>query len=206
MRWPTGARPWPSTTGRRVDAAPTALLGAIHGGVGVPQQAVGGGGVVGDGDAKAGRTAEVLISDSHGRFSACRTRSAISRSRGRRRRRRPLHELVSAEAGHGVTGSDRPADATGDMLEQVVAVGWPKESLTILKWSMSRNITASCEPRRLGLARPWTGGRRAAPGSEGRLASRGAPGGRGPTPVFAPGDVLELREEVLGRPRRRAPG
>ena len=32
---------------------------------------------------------------------------------------------------------------------------WPRESLTSLKWSMSRNITPTAEPRRREPARPW---------------------------------------------------
>ena len=85
---------------------------------------------------------------------------------------------------------------------------WPSESLTTLKWSMSRNITPSCGPAppRAGQAVDEAVGEQRPVGQAGEGVVQGLVGEL----VFhllAVGDVLELREEVLRlRPTRRGPG
>ena len=108
----------------QLEAGPSEVLGAVHGGVGVAEQRLGMGELaVGQGHADAGGDRE-LAGAEHDRRRLERGRDAQGDGRG-------LvgvvdvaahdHELVATEPGHHVAGSEHAGDAAGRLDEQLVA-------------------------------------------------------------------------------------
>ena len=101
-----------------------------------------------DGDADAGADHDLVAVDV---VAARRRVDEALRQRSRRipacRGRPADRELVAAEAGDRVGVAHAGEQALGHRLEQPSPTGWPSVSLTLLKWSRSRQSTATVSPR-----------------------------------------------------------
>ena len=120
-----GQPPLGTVTERRVeqlDPAAAALLGAVHRSVGVAQQGLRSGVVVGDGNADAGLDVQLLGPD---RATVCRRASRTRLGECSITRGDDVvaddDELVAAEPGDGVARSDRPTDPFRGNRQQIIA-------------------------------------------------------------------------------------
>ena len=184
----------------QLDTAPAALFGAVHGCVGVAQQTLGRRITGGDGDAEAGRDAQLVTGDVA--RAAERLEHAFADAFGLESRDIVTHddELVAADPRHRVAGTDRAGDSLGSETQERIAGAVTKRVVDDLELIdiEEHHAELGAAPARAGQSVEqavveqgaiWQTGERVVKGLVGKIVFH----------ALAFGDVLELSEEVLRR-------